>query len=649
MECERAGDKGEKGQGEKAAPRREDAGNGAFHRAIPAPGAAKGSGKHPFRRWISENIYYLLAGAIFASLVLGATGFWLQDKITGTPSNIFDHLYRSIQLFVLEYGGADLPNNIPLGVARFLSPFLAAYTALRVFYDQIRQILARFTYNGHTIICGLGETGFLLARSLLTAGQRVVAIEADAESDYLGPLRQMGGIAIVGRADEPSTLCRARVGHAATLVAVCGNDGLNVKIASEVAKITHPKNNPSTAERVRGRLVTFLPKPVVNLLHLNARPGLILYAHTIDRRLCHYLTGQAFNRYSRGDFQLEFFNLYESAARQLLKAEPWAQPAYTEEEPPHLLIVGMGPMGQSLVRRAEHLWRRQNPPSGQKLQLSWIDPQAEKHRDLLVAEIPTLMKTCDLNPCTASPEASTFSGAWPPFEDIEMGKVSKVFVCLEDDTACLATAFILRQCSRSLNIPIVVCLSQYGGLNEILAAPGNEAGQPPSGLTGFSLLDLVCNPEQLRIGVYEDLAIAIHEDYRRNYSTSENSHEMRFQPWDRLDEATRDQNREAARSIGLFLGMLGYGIEPVDARGSGLTCLDDDLVAKLAPLEHARWKKQKEKAGVKLGPRSPDKNPNLYEWDDPMLKEAERVKTRAGVSKWPALLAAVDLQIYRRV
>jgi voltage-gated potassium channel len=78
----------------------------------------------------------------------------------------------------------------------------------------------------HTILCGYGRVGRILARSLARAGMKLVIIERDrakileAESD--------GHLVVLGDAADESVLGEAGVQHAAQLAAVLPSDSANV-------------------------------------------------------------------------------------------------------------------------------------------------------------------------------------------------------------------------------------------------------------------------------------------------------------------------------------------------------------------------------------------------------------------------------------
>ena len=131
----------------------------------------------------ARNRWLLLAALWVVLLVLGIGGFLQQASDGDLHRTFLDNLYLTLQLAALDYGGGDEALNWRLQVARFAAPVMAASTVLLtaslVFVEQFRQFRLRFV-SGHTIVCGLGETGTRIAQAFAASGATVVAIEPDA-------------------------------------------------------------------------------------------------------------------------------------------------------------------------------------------------------------------------------------------------------------------------------------------------------------------------------------------------------------------------------------------------------------------------------------------------------------------------------------
>ena len=74
--------------------------------------------------------------------------------------------------------------------------------------------------TGHTVICGAGQRGSVLAKRLLSNGSRIIVIEIDQENPELETLSQMGIHVILGNAMDVGILRKARAGQAGRVVSL---------------------------------------------------------------------------------------------------------------------------------------------------------------------------------------------------------------------------------------------------------------------------------------------------------------------------------------------------------------------------------------------------------------------------------------------
>ena len=83
--------------------------------------------------------------------------------------------------------------------------------------------------GGHFVVCGFGNIGSAVARSLRATEKDVVVI--DRKPENVAAAEAANFLAIEGQAHDPSVLNAARVGDAAGLVASVGSDAENIYIA----------------------------------------------------------------------------------------------------------------------------------------------------------------------------------------------------------------------------------------------------------------------------------------------------------------------------------------------------------------------------------------------------------------------------------
>ncbi len=305
------------------------------------------------------------------SVSLGVLGFERYFTQVGSAHNFGRSLYDALGL--LEFKGGDLPTPLPweLEVARWLSPAVTMYAVLlglvALFRNQIRIIRLRFG-AGHVIICGLGQKGLLLAKTFHASGQTVAVIESDANNPFLPICRDLGVVVLPGDARDAFTLQKAGVKHAKSLIAVCGEDGTNADIAAKARKLI---------SRRKGR-------------------KLECAIHIKDPQLWQFLRKQEMYDSQKEAFRLDIFNIYDHGARQLLREYPLLPRTNgLQERSPHLIIVGLGNLGEQIVLHAARQWHPHFDGKGGKLTFSVIDPQARRKVAVLCRKYSLVEKICE--------------------------------------------------------------------------------------------------------------------------------------------------------------------------------------------------------------------------------------------------------------
>ncbi len=272
-------------------------------------------------RWIILGVAWLIG------LLLGYAGFARFSLQNGLEWSAGDILYRTLQLITLESGLVSGPVNGMLEIARFLLPSLAAYTTLQalahLFREQM-QWLRLWRLKGHVMICGLGRKGGYLAEELLRLGQPVGVIESQPEHNQAADLCRRGAILIKGDATQSESLVRARLFHARFLICLMGDDSQNLQSAFHAYRMA--------SQGRRGTLTCIVHLNSLDLLNLIKRSELIMEDGV--------------------PFQIETFHPYQRAARWLLQQDPaWQEGVAPEAIPDHLLIIGLGRLGEQLAAR----------------------------------------------------------------------------------------------------------------------------------------------------------------------------------------------------------------------------------------------------------------------------------------------------------
>lgn len=559
------------------------------------------------------------------AIVLGYIGFTRYFSDTGQTRTVWDTLYVTLQLFTLESGPVPGPVGWALNIARFLAPLMAIFTAIQVvasiFREQVQMFRMRFL-KGHVVICGLGRKGFLLSRAFRRRGENVVVIEQDAENDFIVHCRQDGIMVLLGNATDLAVLRQAGVKRARYVISVCGNDGTNAEIAAQVHRLV---------SRRHGKALSCL-------------------VHIYDLQFYNLVREREMAMGELDAFRLELFNVFESGSRLLLREyPPFSMTGDAYSLSPHILVVGIGRLGESIVVNSARTWWERHAEGADRLRITLLDNQAEIKKQLLSLRYPQLEKVCNL-------VAEQMDIKGPDFERADFlinrqgrPNVTVVYVCLDDDSNALSAALTLRQRLGSVEIPIVVRTAHESGLATLLQKR-NLVHDSFVNLRPFGLLDRTCTPGLISECTYDILAQAVHQHYldneRKKGSTPETNPSM--VPWEDLPESLRESNLNQVEHIRIKLEAIGCDIAVTNEWDVPPFRFSPDEVELMAQMEHERFVAERKKQGFTDTPTkdlAKKKSPTLVSWHE--LPDSEKEKDRDAVRQLPEILAKARFRIYR--
>ncbi len=580
------------------------------------------------KQWWQDYQWSVWAFFVLFVIYLGYSGFreyYLSISEIFSPLDIF---YRTLQLFVLESGALKPPINLKLEFARWLAPAIsviaAANVLIAIFSEQFQLLKLRFLRN-HIIICGLGEKGLLLCQMFKNHGFQVVVIEQNEKNNKIKQSRDNGSIVLVGNATLPFILSKSGLDKAKHLFAMCGSDGINAEIAILAREFT-----TTTAKRKKALNCT---------------------VHIVDPQLCRLLKEREFETEKNDMFRLEFFNLFDQAAKSLLDTfPPFDQKKAPQASSPHLLIIGAGKLGERVVLHAAKRWKDLPITTQEKLKISIIDKAAERKKDFYYLRYPYLEKVCQIIPLEMDIESKDFEKNHFLFteKDKKECKPGIIYICLDNDSFALSVALSLHQRLRDHDIPIVARMARESGLTSLFAGKAHGFHR----LHVFGLLDRVLKPELLLMGTHEILAHSIHQEYLRNQSALGDTPETNpsLVPWEKLPESLKESNRRQVDYLGVKLKQIDYYIIPMTALNTELIEFTPEEVELMSKMEHDHWMEERLRTGWKYapGPKDNEKktHPSLISWEK--LSEPEREKDRNTVREIPAFLEKAGFQIYQR-
>ena len=570
--------------------------------------------------WWQTVRWPLLGLLAVVAFVLGHLGFREHFRLVDEPRSLARTFYLSLQLFTLESGSLAPPTPWQLDAARFLAPAVSfstvAATLATIFREQFGLVRLRL-FSGHVVICGLGQKGVRLAIAFRDAGHRVVAIERDHANGGVAECRRRGVVVWIGDATDPAVLAKARVRTAAYLIAVCGSDSVNAEVAVIARTV------------VQGR-----------------RGVLRAFVHIVDVALCGLLRERELAAQEEHSLRLEFFNVYESGSRELLRRfPPFATPGLSDSAP-RIVVVGLGQMGRTLIVRAAEMWRERRPGSEVRLRVTAVERSADSKLDLLAAQYPALQRICDLDAVPIDIESAAFEQGDFLADSEGRFDIDTVYVCVDDPGLGMDAGLALLRRMAGRDAPVVVCTVQNSGLAALFVASAAHER-----LHTFSPLEETCTVEVLLGGVYELLARAIHADYlalQRLEGQSPGTNPAAV-AWESLPEHLKESNRDQAADIGAKLAAVGCGIEPLTDWDAALLTLSAAEVELLARMEHVRWMNHRREDGWRFhrGPKDEARktHPDLVPYEE--LTEAKREYDRNTVRAIPAFLRRAGFRMYR--
>jgi hypothetical protein len=367
--------------------------------------------------------------------------------------------------------------------------------------------------------------------------------------------------------------------------------------------------------------------------------------HIVDPHLYDLLREKELAQQKLFSFRLELFNIYERGARLILKSL-----GNDEEQriPGHILVIGMGKLGEGVVLHAIQDWRENNSSAEERLQITVIDRYAHIKAESLCVRYPQLEQVCSLIPLQmeiGSPDYLRAEFLQQPGQQ----EIERVYVCLDDDSLGLQAGLSLLHQMRTRQIPIVIRMVEDTGLATLLG-DGESSDGTFKQLHAFGLLNQTCTPDLLLGGTHEVLARELHAVYLSKHPVNEDSETISDAqvPWEQLPERLQESNRVQAANIGKTLAEAGYRITQLRDWESSEMEFTPQEVELMARNEHERWCQERRKTGWVKGSTRNDQNkihPDLVDWD--VLEDEEKEKNRRFVRGLPRSLGRAGFQIER--
>lgn len=604
-------------------------------------------------RFFREFSYILLLSLFLIVLFFGAWGFDIAFDAAGKTQEIDNLLYYALQLFVLQSGVEVDVNNIQLEIARFLAAvfaFYALFFVLWLFVEHMQRIRLRLSY-GHIVICGLGYLGPAIARKY-SATKKVVIIEKDPDNPDIQVWKDEGAIVFQGDAARKKTLQKAHIERASDIFIVTGNDEVNAEILVKCCHVIED-SVPKFLVDLREWLSVIQRKIALILVRLGFlskihKKEIRLHVHIVDRNLNDMLLSANLMIDSHDKcLKMDFFNLYQIAGCCILKKYPPLSDSATYSNPPHILVIGMGRMGESVIVRTAKKWK--NTKNNSKIKISCISRDAEeKDKYLKWKYHPSLEKYCDLKSITCDLGDLKFKKGDFIGSLVKRGPINIVYICIDNASAGLTAALTLAQFREFKDCKIVVRSTYCGSAVEILREL--KRSDLFSNIVQFPIVDDDCCLAYICGGLREMMARASHENYIKHRKSEGKTPEddQALKPWEDLADDFRESSLDQIDHMYTKLRHYDLRIKTRKDWDESSFQFTPDQIEELAKLEHERWCRERREKGWRYG-KETKKESRISEWLIPyeQLPEDKKEYDRDPVKRIPEYLEMMDLKIIR--
>jgi len=576
--------------------------------------------RHRVWRWLRHWRWRISAALVVLCLALGLWGYSLR-----WPNISFgDRLYASFLLFhnttSFFQPGGQFPLPWQLEVARWLAPVVISVIAVSAIVTLFAQHVTHLRislYRDHVIVCGLGEFGQRLTRSLDDEGTRVVAIEQNPSATALQLVQERFIPLLRASATDPEQLLYAQVERARCLFAVCGDNGVNTDIGM-TARACAPRR----------------------------RHTLDCYLQIDDPELCQLLGKASLEVASTDATRLNYVNVLEAGPRAIMEAFP-AVFDPPDGGTPTFVLLGTAPLAVQLTTEVAREWWFRGQDRARRVSQLLIAHDATEQARRLEERYPHFTQACDLRAVDMNVDVDGLDKLPRAILD-GAPEGTTVFVARRSEHATLRTVLPLAD-ELPRSVPIVALTSRSVGTTAALAEHAQSGDR--SNVSNFAVLDQLCEPKAFMDSLNERLAQALHKSYLadRRRDGSFDPHKASHRDWEHLDEKFKNSNRDHAAGIFDRVDQFGYEIRPTDDWDIALMEFPPDEVEKMAVVEHDRWASSLTAAGWKFGKGFSLKRSrhfDLVPWED--LSEAERDKDREPVRELPQTLARFGFEIVRK-
>lgn len=264
----------------------------------------------------------------FVAFISGLIAFFPHDAPI-VPG--FINAFYNTFVFMAGDGGHDLVHaSIFEQIAAVAVPIFVGSAFVLIFYKKFKNFFYTSTASNHTVICGLGNMGFTLAKDILQNHPNIdlFILEKDPNNPNIEVIEEMGAIVITGDAMSSTSLEKIKIHTAENVILLTGRDIENIEIACEVATIIKQKQSDTK-----------------------------IYIHLDNRDNYDLLSSNIFKDKNRDkEIDIKSFSIYDLAAQTLFMRYPLDSNADTlAQDIVKIAIVGYDKVAEAILYRALNL------------------------------------------------------------------------------------------------------------------------------------------------------------------------------------------------------------------------------------------------------------------------------------------------------
>lgn len=570
-----------------------------------------------FQHWLKDYQWLLFVIYSVIIILLAYLGLYLQEIKFKEPVSVLGRVFQVIT--ILKGGQGPIKNfaPFPLEIARVLAFFAGLFVALKTFGILLAKqwLLLRLKFlRNHTVIYGLNEMSFQLAKTLTDLGYLVLVVDSSPTDKWLIKLQNQD---ILFLEDDPtdSFVFKKTGTHLAKFIfAFMEEEGKNSELAVQIKD--------------------FLG------LHKKKKPITDVFIHIPDPDLWNSLRGEEMEAIGDKFFEIHYFNLYDLTAKNILHA------AKLQKE---ILMIGFNSLSENILLNLSRDLFFARTKVHEKFKVVILDFDIEHKLEWLLQKYPGISEVCTLVHKDIASDALSLPSPKEMKQLLDGCHFSSIFINVGTDNLTIAWALSIQKVIKNLSVPILLSMNQSSGLSKLLNDESSNYSSAKH-IQTFDMVKMACNISIMENSINETLARQIHQEYvakQQDKGVTEEENPS-LVSWDKLPETLQESNRNQAKNIIDKIEHIGCDIAILMDWREPLFEFTSEEMEGLSRIEHDRWVEDRIKLGWRQGPKDVANkvSPYLIPYDD--LTEEIKDLDRDTIRNIPLLLAKTGFSIYRK-